>query len=364
MVTCFHEFERALSKWPEGVRRHIKASLDKVNCPEIINGHPSFWQWDCWFFCAGYRSSFTSATDCTLVRNAQAMDSIQLPPNMVGRFLPTKVSRVAGQQALGCIGLAEQSTDAVNPTPTPILPVFHEELVGGADGIFSITSVLYPPQSDTPDEEKLSLIRGSAEIHLSMRKRVDQPISSLETPVMIFGPAFGHNHPLKRGNGSGVQHINSDDLESYQDVESTIIIGVEYCRPNGQVILLKYQIRPKSLGLLSKRHAAHCVDLSRAKTAWSKYVQTPSRFLHLGNSCDEPFTSEYCVISGINPTYLKDPNHDGFIAKIRRAARGKKLEARPSEEWLSGIRTKKHRHLKLSSLGWSLTPREKVFIVV
>ena len=46
-VACFHEFEGALLKWPqepEGVRRHIKAALEKVNCPEIINGYLSFWQ--------------------------------------------------------------------------------------------------------------------------------------------------------------------------------------------------------------------------------------------------------------------------------------------------------------------------------
>ncbi len=91
-----------------------------------------------------------------------------------------------------------------------------------------------------------------------MRKRVDQPISSLESPSMIFGPATGPKHPLKRANGSGVQHISTEGLESYQDVDSAIIIGVEYCRPNGLTVLLKYSIKPKSLGQLSRRHAAHC----------------------------------------------------------------------------------------------------------
>ena len=44
---------------------------------------------------------------------------------------------------------------------------------------------------------------------------------------MVFGPAVGPYHILKRGDGSGIQHISMTEIESYTDAELDILIGVD-----------------------------------------------------------------------------------------------------------------------------------------
>jgi hypothetical protein len=86
---------------------------------------------------------------------------------------------------------------------------------------------------------------------------------------------------------------------------------------------------------------------------------------HLGNSCDSEQVSRFCLISGINTSNLSGGTlPDVLIAKLRKAAKGYKVTASPDEEYLTEIKYKRHRAMKLSTMGWKEVKNEKSMIVV
>ena len=247
-------------------------------------------------------------------------------------------------------------------------PLEVEEISGDKEGIFMTRAYYNQPSSILDESSREETVRQSVQIVLSMRKRSDQPINSTADPIMVFGPAVGPYHILKRGDGSGIQHISMTEIESYTDAELDILIGVEYKRPNGSVVMLKYMMKSKPIATLAKKAASKCKELARVKPAWEAYKFGQTRMGHLSNSCDAPFTAEYCVISGIKADLFKSEySGEVLVSKLRKAVRGRITSAVPSESWLTEIKNKRRRHLRLSNMGWSFGPtkdKEKVFILV
>ena len=234
-------------------------------------------------------------------------------------------------------------------------PLEVEEISGDRDGMFMTKAYYLQPSSLLDEGSREERVRQSLQITLSMRKRMDQPINSMSDPIMVFGPAVGPYHILKRGDGMGIQHISMTEIESYTDADLDILIGVEYKRPNGTTVVLKYMVKSKPIAALAMKAAAKCKELARLKPAWEVYKLGQTRMGHLTNSCDAPFTSEYCVISGIKSDYFKSEySSEILVAKLRKAARGKITSAVPSEGWLLEIKNKKRKHLRLSNMGGPL----------
>ena len=82
------------------------------------------------------------------------------------------------------------------------------------------------------------------------------------------------------------------EIESYTDAELDILIGVEYKRPNGSAVMLKYMMKSKPIATLAKKAASKCKELARVKPAWEAYKFGQTRMGHLSNSCDAPFIAE------------------------------------------------------------------------
>ena len=281
----------------------------------------------------------------------------------------SRISNVAGNEIrknnarAGTIKSQEMEVETVELPPLEV-----EESAGDREGIFTTRSFLMQPSALLDEASREAQVRQSAEIHIAMRKRSDLPVNSNEAPIMVFGPAIGPYHHLKRGDGSGIQSISTEEIESYADTDQDILIGVEYKRTNGSTVTLKYMAKSKPMATLAKKLATKCKELAMAKPAWETYKLGQSRMLHLTNSCDATFSSEHCIISGLKAEYFKsDFSVDALIAKIRKAVRGKIQSAVPSEAWLNDIKFKRKRHLKLSCMGWNFgaaKDREKVFILV
>jgi hypothetical protein len=198
-----------------------------------------------------------------------------------------------------------------------------------------------------------------------MRARSDRPIKIDQEEHMVFGPMRNSVHNLKRNFGLGPQHVSSDELASYSNPSEVLIIAVEYESKDGEVIVLKYKSKARALSFLYNKHQSACKQMHATKSLWSSYKLSPSRMTHLGNSCDAESVSRYCLISGINTSNLSGGIlSDALIAKLRKAAKGYKVTASPDEDYLTDIKHKRHRSMKLSSMGWKETKNEKAIILV
>ncbi len=110
-----------------------------------------------------------------------------------------------------------------------------------------------------------------------------------------------------------------------------------------------------------------CKEIAKSKLIDPPLKLSPSLILHLPNSCDRTFKASYCLIAGIpvaNFNPKADLLGDGFIQKLRRAVEGVKVRAAPSDTWLSEIRSRRRKILKLSNMGWWGSPKEKSMILV
>ena len=371
IVACFHESNGSPQTWPletELVRRAIRARIEDALLPEIVAGEYAYWQWDLWIFCAGSRSTFVMAEDLSLLLSALSKDGETIPLKNNSEVNYTRISSVAGNEM-------RMNMRRINPTEVQVSaavvdslpPLEIEEISGDRDGMFMTKAYYLQPSSLLDEGSREERVRQSLQITLSMRKRTYQPINSLSDPIMVFGPAVGPYHILKRGDGMGIQHINMTEIESYTDADLDILIGVEHKRPNGTTVVLKYMVKSKPIAALAMKAAAKCMELARQKPAWEVYKLGQTRMGHLTNSCDAPFTSEYCVISGIKMEYFKSDNSEALLVKLRKAAKGMITPAVPSEGWLLEIKNKKRRHLRLSNMGWSFglaKDREKAFILI
>ena len=75
---------------------------------------------------------------------------------------------------------------------------------------------------------------------------------------MVFGPAIGPYHPLKRGDGSGAQTVSIDEIESYADADLDFLIGIEYRKTNGSLVILKYRTKSRHMSALAKKVGEKC----------------------------------------------------------------------------------------------------------
>ena len=130
-----------------------------------------------------------------------------------------------------------------------------------------------------------------------MRVRGDSPLSSDESPVMIFAPSEGAQHRLKRNGGTGHQYASLDELDSFEGTEELITVGVEYVCSAGNTVVLNYKLRSSTMAVLAARLNGKCREIVRTYSRWPTYKRTPSRSVHLANSCDQQFRALYWVIS-------------------------------------------------------------------
>jgi hypothetical protein len=260
--------------------------------------------------------------------------------------------------------MTEDEADSTQELP----PLEVEEILGDREGTFRTNSLLNQPSALLDESSREAQVRQSARILISIRKRSDLPVNSAEQPIMVFGPAIGPYHPLKRGDGSGVQTVSIEEIESYVDADLDFLIGIEYRKTNRSLVIIKYLTKSRHMSALAKKVGEKCKDMARTRPAWETYKLGQSRMGHLSNSCDAIFNSEYCIISALKMDYFKpEYNSDSLVSKIRRAVKGKATLASPNEAWLNDIRHKRRRHIKLSTMGWSFglaKDKEKVFILV
>ena len=371
IVTCFHEIKGTTCVRPlevESIRRAIKSKVEEAMLPEIVTGF-AFWQWDLWVFCAGYKSAYLQADDPKLLATGADKDGSSLQFKSGTNTNYFRISNVAGSEIRSnTLRRESMMTEADEDVTQELPPLEVEEIIGDKEGTFKSNSLLHQPSVLLDESSRELLIRQSARILISIRKRSDPPVNSAEQPIMVFGPAIGPYHPLKRGDGSGVQTVSIEEIESYADADLDFLIGIEYCKTNGKLVTLKYLTKSRHMAALAKKVAEKCKDMARARPSWETYKLGQSRMGHLSNSCDATFSSGYCIISALKMDFFKsDYNCDWLVAKIRKAVRGRVISAVPSENWLNDIRHKRRRHIKLSSMGWSFGPakdREKVFILV
>ena len=202
IVACFHESNGSPPTWPletESVRRAIRVRLEEVLLPEIVAGEYAYWQWDLWIFCAGSRSTFVMAEDLTLLSSALSKDEETSPFKTTSVVKYSRISNVAGNEMrknLRRINLTEVlASAAVMDLP----PLEVEEISGDREGMFMTKAYYLQPSSLLDEGSREERVRQSLQITLSMRKRMDQPINSMSDPIMVFGPAVGPYHILKRG---------------------------------------------------------------------------------------------------------------------------------------------------------------------
>ena len=199
-------------------------------------------------------------------------------------------------------------------------------------------------------------------IFISMRERVDNPVSTTEVPLMVFGASVTPIHQLKRGDVFGHQFVSLFEMESFADQDA--IIGVEVAKQNGSVAVLKYRIKLRSMTIIARKVASRCKELAKSRTATVPLKRSPSRLLHLPNSCDQTFKASYCLIASILVSNFKSDLGDGFIQKLRRAVEGVKVKASSNDNWMNDIRNKRRKQLKLSNMGWWASTKEKAMILI
>ena len=150
-VACFHETDGAPQNWPievEIVRRTIKDNLEAEINIEIFRGEYMYWSWDRWFFCAGLGAKFRESGDWWILKNALEKGESPHPPSRI--MIPLRISGVAGREAHNCMLHVMSRVGVQEPTPeAPPPPVEHEEMEGGADGIFMIKSLLFNSRDST-----------------------------------------------------------------------------------------------------------------------------------------------------------------------------------------------------------------------
>jgi hypothetical protein len=132
---------------------------------------------------------------------------------------------------------------------------------------------LFKPRSLAFNSIKESSLKEGAQIFLFMRSRADNPTKVAGEPHMVFGPAEGAVHPLKRLCGIGPQFVSSEELNSYSNPEENLIIGVEILKPSGETTVLKYRSKARALTTLSNKHTQKCREVASTKSAWSTYRQ-------------------------------------------------------------------------------------------
>ena len=128
-------------------------------------------------------------------------------------------------------------------------------------------------------------------------------------------------------------------------------VGVEYVCSKGNMVVLKYNLRSATLASLAAKLGAKCRDIARTYSRWPQYRRAPNRSAHLVNSCDQQFKAQYCVISGIFPPTSKGIIEENVINKLRRATAGMTTRAKADERWLTNIKSKHTKLLKLSDMG-------------
>ena len=267
IVTCFHESKGTTSSWPievESIRRTIKSKLDEILLPEIVGGDFAYWQWDLWVFCAGYKSDFVQAGDIRLLETGADKDSRALQFKSGTNTNYSRISNVAGSEIRGNTLRREATmTDVEVDDAQELPPLEVEEILGDREGTFRTNSLLNQPSALLDESSREAQVRQSARILISIRKRSDHPVNSAEQPIMVFGPAIGPYHPLKRGDGSGVQTVSIDEIESYGDADLDFLIGIEYRKTNGSVVILKYLTKSRHMSALAKKVGEKCKDMAR-----------------------------------------------------------------------------------------------------
>ena len=182
---------------------------------------------------------------------------------------------------------------------------------------------------------------------------------------MIFGPAENSVHNLKRGDGTGIQSIDNEDLKSLAESKDLLLIGVEILVPSGTTVLMKFRISPKPFKALLLKLELKCKELAVPKKKWSTYKRAPSRMSHLGKSCDMAFMANYCIVSGVPSQYFNGGTiHDNIIDKLRKAVMGRATTSRACEDALADIKHKRRKALKLSNMGWKAINMERAFVLV
>ena len=312
-------------------------------------------------FCAAYQGAFSGQKKGLLTR-ARALDPLSVPLNQVGMYLPTSMSQVAGHEALRYLIkrgglLVTPSMDSSTPPPSVEL----NDVTGGEDGIF-LSRIILTPTLSMEEATRERELRDTAMIFLSMRARADHPISTTEEPLMVFGASDTPIHQLKRGDTTGAQFVSLHEMESLSDQDA--IIGVEVMKRNGTVAVLKYKVKLNSMTTIARKVSNRCKELAKSRTVNLRLKRSPSRLLHLSNSCDRTFRASYCLIAGINSDNFKSELGDGFMQKLRRAVEGVKVKAGPNDNWMNDIKNKRRKQLKMSNMGWWASPREKAMILI
>jgi hypothetical protein len=363
-VVCYHELNGPTRIWPpeiEGIRRRIKADLAETNIPEIVRGDFAYWLWDRWIFCAGYAAQFKFRGDSELLDSVNLMDSGGVATSIT-KEKPLKLSLIVGSelhQNMKRIGYSANLGTDLPPPPTPLVV----EVAGGSEGIISASMSSSPPLEGADQTIREQFVKDSARILISMRVRGDQPLSSSGDPAMIFAPSEGAHHKLKRNGGKGPQYATLAELEAFEGTEDLITVGVEYVSSTGNTVVLKYKLRSATLAALAAKLGDRCKDIARTYSRWPLYRRTPNRSAHLVNSCDLQFRTQYCVISGIYPVN-KGIIEENVMRKLRRATAGMTTRVKADEKWLTNIKSRHMRLLRISDLGWAQLPKERMFALI
>ncbi len=205
----------------------------------ILEWNLAYWQWDRWFFCAGYEYKFKDMEEIKLLTLADSQDRLEIPLGYIGLHQPNTLPIGTGTQALAYMHQVQANTEVEQSVSIQSPPIITEDMAFGPDVVFLTRTVYHPGNSSRTRDERIKDFRDTTEIFLSMRKRSDQAISTKEPPLMLFGPAIGPIHHLSRASGQGSQCILIEDLESYVDTD-TFIIGAEYLTPTGSTVTLNY----------------------------------------------------------------------------------------------------------------------------